>query len=59
MTKGICNLCHDAEYKNTKIDWNERKKLLDILIEKHEANTLTIVLFHFLVGKTALFNCTT
>ena len=28
--KNICNLCHDAEYKNTKIDWNERKKLLDI-----------------------------
>ena len=25
--KDICNLCHDAEYKNTKIDWNERKKL--------------------------------
>ena len=33
--KNVCNVCTGAKYKQTKIDWNERKKLLDQLIEKH------------------------
>jgi N-acetyl sugar amidotransferase len=32
---GLCNLCRAAEYKQKEIDWTERKKLLDLLIDKH------------------------
>lgn len=31
---GICNICRSSEYKQ-KIDWHERKLLLDQIIEKH------------------------
>jgi N-acetyl sugar amidotransferase len=33
--QGVCNLCRGAEFKKTDIDWDERKRLLDRLIEKH------------------------
>lgn len=33
--EGVCNLCRGAEYKKKEINWDERKKLLDRLIEKH------------------------
>jgi len=33
--EGVCNLCRGAEYKQNVVDWDERKKLLDRLIEKH------------------------
>lgn len=32
--QNICNLCQSFDYKNKNIDWEERKKLLDELIEK-------------------------
>lgn len=32
---GVCNLCRAAEYKKKEIDWDERKRLLGRLIEKH------------------------
>ena len=53
--KNICNLCHDAEYKNTKIDWNERKKLLDILIEKHRGKYAYDCIVPFSGGKDSTF----
>lgn len=33
--EGVCNLCRGAEFKKADIDWDERKRLLDRLIEKH------------------------
>jgi N-acetyl sugar amidotransferase len=33
--EGICSLCRAAEFKKNEIDWDERKKLLGRLIEKH------------------------
>jgi N-acetyl sugar amidotransferase len=32
---GVCNICRGAEHKQSAIDWGERKRLLDRLIEKH------------------------
>jgi N-acetyl sugar amidotransferase len=32
---GVCNICHSAEYKQQKIDWDVRKKKLDKIIEKY------------------------
>lgn len=33
--EGVCNICRSAEHKGTGIDWDERKRLLDALIEKY------------------------
>ena len=32
--QNVCNLCQSFDYKKQNIDWEERKKLLDQLIEK-------------------------
>ena len=34
-TQGICNICNQIEYKDTKIDWDLRKDELGELIEKY------------------------
>mgnify|MGYP001585030535 CR=1 FL=1 len=31
---GVCNICRNSEYKKEKIDWDARKKELDVLVEK-------------------------
>lgn len=33
--EGICNICRSTEHKQQAIDWDERKRLLDRLIEKY------------------------
>ena len=51
----LCNLCKDADYKNTKIDWSERKKLLDTLIEKHRGKYAYDCIVPFSGGKDSTF----
>ena len=53
--KNICNLCKGAEYKQQKIDWNERKKLLDQLIEKHRGKYSYDCIVPFSGGKDSTF----
>jgi hypothetical protein len=31
-SKGGCNICASSTFKNTKIDWDDRKKQLDKII---------------------------
>lgn len=33
--KGVCNICKNIEYKQTQIDWDEKKIELDALIEQY------------------------
>jgi len=33
--KGVCNICNQTEYKQTKINWEDKKKELDSLIEQY------------------------
>ena len=35
----VCNMCEGNEFKQTKIDWKKRKKLLDDLIEKYRGKS--------------------
>ena len=32
---GVCNICNQHKVKNEKIDWSEKKKELDCLIEDY------------------------
>ncbi|MFH1800833.1 MAG: N-acetyl sugar amidotransferase [Candidatus Omnitrophota bacterium] len=34
-SQGICNICHQQEYKQGNIDWKERRNQFDQLIAKH------------------------
>lgn len=52
---GICNICRSTEYKNAKIDWQERKSLLDALIEKHRGKADYDCIIPFSGGKDSTF----
>lgn len=32
---GVCNVCHQQEFKQTQVDWTAKKKELDELVEAH------------------------
>ena len=53
--KNVCNLCRSTEYKQTKIDWNKRKKLLDKLIEKHRGKYAYDCIVPFSGGKDSTY----
>ncbi len=53
--ENVCNICNGAKYKQTKIDWNERKKLLDQLIEKHKGKYSYDCIVPFSGGKDSTF----
>ncbi len=52
---GICNICRSAEHKKDGIDWLERKKLLDSLIEKHRGKADYDCIIPFSGGKDSTF----
>jgi N-acetyl sugar amidotransferase len=53
--KGLCNICRSAQYKNKTIDWAERKRLLDALIEKHRGKADYDCIIPFSGGKDSTF----
>lgn len=53
--EGVCNLCRGAEYKKKEIDWDERKRLLDRLIEKHRGKGDYDCIVPFSGGKDSTF----
>ena len=53
--KNVCNVCKGAEYKQTKIDWNERKKLLDQIIEEYRGKYSYDCIVPFSGGKDSTF----
>jgi len=52
---GICNICHQQEYKQTSIDWAGRKKMLDDLVEKYRGKNDYDCLIPFSGGKDSTF----
>jgi N-acetyl sugar amidotransferase len=52
---GVCNLCRAAEYKQKEIDWTERKKLLDLLIDKHRGKNDYDCIVPYSGGKDSTF----
>ncbi len=49
--KGVCNICRAIEYKQTKVDWDAKKKELDQLIEEHRGKYAYDVIVPFSGGK--------
>lgn len=52
---GVCNICRGAEHKRQGVDWVERKKLLDALIEKHRGKAMYDCIVPFSGGKDSTF----
>jgi len=52
---GVCSMCRSAEQKHDFIDWNERKDLLDRLIEKHRGVAPYDCIIPFSGGKDSTF----
>jgi N-acetyl sugar amidotransferase len=53
--QGICNVCRQSEFKQTKIDWNARKKELTALIEKYRGKNEYDCIIPFSGGKDSMF----
>ena len=51
---GVCNICKSADVK-ANIDWVERKRLLDSLIEKHRGKAAYDCIVPFSGGKDSTF----
>ena len=52
---GVCNICRQKEYKDTVIDWSQRKKQLDALIEEYRGKYAYDCIVPFSGGKDSTF----
>ena len=52
---GVCNICKSNDHKKLNIDWNERKKLLDQLVSKHQGKHAYDCIIPFSGGKDSTF----
>lgn len=53
--EGVCSICKQIEYKNEKIDWEERRKQLDELISQYKGKGLYDCIIPFSGGKDSTF----
>ena len=54
-SQGICNICRGAEHKQQAINWDERKLLLDQLVEKYRGKADYDCIVPFSGGKDSTF----
>lgn len=52
---GVCNVCRQHDYKKEKIDWTQRKKELNSLVEEHRGKGSYDCLIPFSGGKDSTF----
>ena len=52
---GVCNICRQQEFKADKIDWAERRKMLETLIEEHRGKQDYDCLVPFSGGKDSTY----
>jgi N-acetyl sugar amidotransferase len=52
---GVCNICRQHEYKKDKIDWAERRKMLDSLVEEYRGKYDYDCLVPFSGGKDSTY----
>jgi N-acetyl sugar amidotransferase len=52
---GVCNICRQHEVKQSKIDWVERKRMLNDLVEEHRGKYEYDCLVPFSGGKDSTF----
>jgi N-acetyl sugar amidotransferase len=53
--QGVCNVCRSKEFRDSSIDWTERKQALDRLIEEHRGKYDYDCIIPFSGGKDSTF----
>ena len=53
--KGVCSVCRQIEYRDEKIDWEERRRQLDALINQYKGKGLYDCIVPFSGGKDSAF----
>ena len=51
----VCNICNSSVHKNENVNWTERKKMLDKLIEKYRGKYAYDCIVPFSGGKDSTF----
>jgi N-acetyl sugar amidotransferase len=54
-TAGLCNICHSKQYRDTAIDWEDRKRQLDALVEEHRGKADYDCIVPYSGGKDSTF----
>src|ERR1700742_4725861 len=52
---GVCNICRGFSFKQEKIDWTARKKMLDAMIEEYRGKHEYDCIIPFSGGKDSTF----
>jgi len=53
--KGVCSVCNQITYRDEKIDWDERKKMLDELVDQYRNKGLYDCVVPFSGGKDSTY----
>jgi len=53
--QGVCNICNSTKHKDINVNWQERKKLLDSLVEKHRGKSDYDCIVPFSGGKDSTY----
>ena len=53
--EGVCSVCRQVEFKEEKIDWDDRRKQLDGLIDEYANKGLYDCIVPFSGGKDSVF----
>jgi len=53
--EGVCNVCHQIEYRDEKIDWKERRRMLDELVDTFRNKGEYDCILPFSGGKDSTF----
>ena len=52
---GVCNICRQHEYKKDKIDWSERKRMLDSIVQDYRGKSDYDCIIPFSGGKDSTY----
>lgn len=53
--EGVCSVCRQVEFKNEKIDWDERQQQLDALVQEHANKGIYDCVVPYSGGKDSVF----
>lgn len=53
--EGVCNVCRQAEIKHDEIDWHERRKILDGIVDRYRGKGQYDCIIPFSGGKDSTF----
>lgn len=53
--EGVCSVCRQIEYRDEKVDWDDRRRMLDELVAEHQGKGLYDCIVPFSGGKDSTY----